>query len=114
MRIRWYARDLNSILPTLTLDLDLISFTRAPTYVNGTVPRAPAFNANVFHLLDIPRMPPIEVNCLVAKFDPATTPIFWRLQVRHVLCRFLKGPDFRYTGACEVLEDEWQGKSRCS
>jgi len=106
-------------LPALNLSgngtaLRIASLDRAdpPDYRPGGVPRGAAFNANVFRLGVSASMPPIPVVCSVAGFDPAQTPIRWRLVCRHVLARFTQSGDYRYRGTCRVLEREWRGESR--
>jgi hypothetical protein len=74
-----------------------------PGYTAGGVPRSD-FNANVFHLTAQPSMPPIHVSCAVDGFDPATTPIMWRLVCRHVMCRYANTRLFRYRSAVETFE----------
>lgn len=95
--------------------LQIESLDRAdpPSYRPGSVPRG-AFNRNQFHLTGEPRMPAIEVRCTAAGFDPAITPIFWRLVSRHVLCRHSNVGSFRYRGSCQPLELEWRGESRAA
>ena len=82
-----------------------------PGYTSGGVPRS-EFNGNVFHLTPRPRMPAIPVSCAVDGFDPAQTPIHWRLVCRHVLCRYQNTQLFRYRSAVETFEAEWRGESR--
>ena len=95
-----------------------------PGYQDGVFPRAQTFNNNSgkdFRITTEPRMPQIKVQCTISGFEPADVPIYWRLRCRHVLCRHWNvggveppathGP-YRYRGQCEVLDDEWQGKSR--
>jgi hypothetical protein len=81
-----------------------------PGYQPGDVPRG-KFNANVFSLTAAPAMPRIPVVCSVTGFDPAQTPIEWRLVCRHVLCRHTNVTRFRYSGASESFEREWRGRS---
>jgi hypothetical protein len=83
-----------------------------PGYADGGVPRRTEFNANVLRLTAVPCMPPIEVRCVVAGFDPASSPIRWRLVCRHVLCRHTNVGQYRYRSACQPLEQEWRGESR--
>lgn len=88
-----------------------------PHYTPNSVPRHETFNANsgaAFRITAEPRMPMIEVRCETLGFDPADSPIYWRLQCRHVLCRHQNQGGYRYRGVCEFLEDEWQGRSRAS
>jgi hypothetical protein len=85
-----------------------------PDYVAGGVPRGVAFNRNTFRLTGTPCMPEIPVKCSVAGFDPATTPILWRLVCRHVLCRHFNTGSFQYRGACEAFQLEWRGESRAA
>lgn len=84
-----------------------------PGYASGGVPRSD-FNGNLFHLTARPRMPPIPVSCAVDGFDPAETPIMWRMVCRHVLCRYANTRQFRYRSAAETFEGEWRGESRAS
>jgi hypothetical protein len=85
-----------------------------PGYRDGGVPRRTEFNANVVHLTGEPCMPRIDVRCAVAGFDPAESPIQWRLVCRHVLCRHTNAGSYRYRSACQPLEQEWRGESRAS
>jgi hypothetical protein len=57
-------------------------------------------------------MPVIPVTCTAAGFDPATTPILWRLVCRHVLCRHTNAGGFRYASAVDIFDREWRGESR--
>jgi hypothetical protein len=82
-----------------------------PGYTSGGVPRSD-FNGNLFHLTARPRMPAIRVSCAVEGFDPASTPIVWRVVCRHVLCRYANTRLFRYRSAVETFEGEWRGESR--
>jgi hypothetical protein len=82
-----------------------------PGYRSGGVPRS-EFNGNVVHLTPRPRMPAIPVSCAVDGFDPATTPIQWRLVCRHVLCRYVNTQLFRYRSAVETFDAEWRGEAR--
>jgi hypothetical protein len=82
-----------------------------PGYTSGGVPRSD-FNDNLFHLTARPRMPAIRVSCAVDGFDPAVTPIVWRLVCRHVLCRYANTRLYRYRSAVETFEKEWRGESR--
>jgi hypothetical protein len=82
-----------------------------PGYRPGGVPRAPEFNSNVLAITATPAMPRIAVQCAVRGFSPAQTPIYWRLQCRHVLARHMNTGNGRYRGASEIHEDEWQGRS---
>src|ERR1022692_1044500 len=88
---------------------------RVPDQTAGGVPRSDRFNTNVFQISTDPRMPAIDMTCQTVGFVPSNdTPIYWRLQIRHVLCRHQPQGNYRYIGACEVLTDEWQGKSRAA
>lgn len=82
-----------------------------PGYTAGDYPRG-TFNKNVGDTLLIgstARMPTIEVVCKVDNFDPAETPIQWRLSCLQVLGRHSNTGNSRYASAVEVLKDEWQG-----
>jgi hypothetical protein len=57
-------------------------------------------------------MPVIPVECAVQGFSPSDYPIYWRLQCRHVLCRHQNQGHYHYSGRCEILENEWQGRSK--
>lgn len=108
--------DFNTLqLPSFALRLEPPLDRADPQgFLDGVYPRQAAFNNNsgaVFRIIAEPHMPIIEVNCLVDGFDPAEFPIHWRLQCRHVLCRHQPQGNYHYRGACEILEDEWQGKS---
>lgn len=81
-----------------------------PGYTPGGVPRGD-FNANLFYLTARPSMPAIRVSCAVDGFDPAVTPIQWRLVCRHVLCRYGNTRLFRYRSSVETFEAEWRGES---
>jgi len=81
-----------------------------PGYTSGGVPRSD-FNDNLFYLTARPRMPAIRVSCAVDGFDPATTPIQWRLVCRHVLCRYANARLFRYRSSVETFHAEWRGES---
>jgi hypothetical protein len=97
--------------------LQITNLDRAdpPGYTAGGVPRSDRFNTNVFQISTDPRMPAIDMTCQTVGFVPSNdTPIYWRLQIRHVLCRHQPQGNYRYIGACEVLTDEWQGKSRAA
>jgi hypothetical protein len=83
-----------------------------PGYAEGGVPRRTEFNANVVRLTSSPCMPLMDVRCAVAGFDPASSPIRWRLVCRHVLCRHTNVGQYRYRSACQPLEREWRGESR--
>ncbi|HXU80201.1 MAG TPA: hypothetical protein VN914_02315 [Polyangia bacterium] len=85
-----------------------------PNYKPGDFPREVAFNGNVKQISAEPHMPVLEVQCSVFGFDPATTPIFWRLQCLHVLSRHYNAGDYRYASLCERLEHEWQGKAKAA
>ena len=84
-----------------------------PGYTPGGVPRSD-FNANLFHLTVEPRMPAIRVSCAVDGFDPATTPIMWRLVCRHVLCRYANTRQFRFRSSVETFGAEWRGESHAA
>lgn len=85
--------------------------TDPPGYTPGGVPRSD-FNQNLFHLTAGARMPAIRVSCAVDGFDPAVTPIQWRLVCRHVLCRYVNTRLFRYRSAVERFDAEWRGESQ--
>ena len=82
-----------------------------PDYTAGGVPRSAAFNRNVLSLTAAASLPPIPVVCDVAGFDPASTPIRWRLVCRHVLGRYHNEGGYRYRGMCTPLDREWRGES---
>jgi hypothetical protein len=82
-----------------------------PNYQPDSFPRD-EFNRNVFRFTAEHLMPEIRVRCEVAGFESASVPIQWRLQVRHVLCRFQAMGNWRYRAASECLQDEWQGQSK--
>ena len=97
--------------------LRITSLDRAdpPGYTDGSYPRSDEFNGNSrdrFNISRTPSMPTIPVYCEVNGWDPADSPIYWRLQCRHVLCRHKNFHHYRYGGVCEVLDVEWQGRSR--
>lgn len=113
--------DANSGLPLLTrrlthgaarLTITNLDRDDPPGYTPGGVPRDPAFNRNTFLITPAASMPTIDVSCAVEGFDPAGTPILWRVVCRHVLCRHTNSGNARYTGACETFEREWRGESR--
>ncbi len=83
-----------------------------PDYQPGGVPRSDDFNRNVYQLTAAPCMPAIPVQCSVAGFDPATSPIYWRLVCRHILCRYCNSGSYRYQSTCETFDREWRGQSR--
>ncbi len=88
-----------------------------PGYAPDSYPRTDAFNNNsgfLFRISAHPRMPVIRIQCDLQGFSPTVYPIYWRLQCRHVMCRHQPGAHYRYTGVCEILEDEWQGTSKSS
>lgn len=85
-----------------------------PGYTQDGVPRGVDFNRNLFRLSPEPCMPGIRVVCSVAGFDPATTPIQWRLVCRHVLCRHSNAGNYRYVSASEAFEQEWRGEARAA
>lgn len=82
-----------------------------PGYLNDSVPRDNAFNGNVLRISATPTMPAIAVECNVIGIDLAVTPIYWRVQCRHVLCRHQNRGNYRYRGACEIHHDEWHGRA---
>jgi hypothetical protein len=96
--------------PQAALRIENLDRADPPNYAAGSVPRG-SFNPNVFQIAAEPRMPRIEVECFVRGFDPATTPILWRLACRHVLCRHVNHGNYQYRGLCDILTDEWQGQS---
>ncbi|MGU3655993.1 M15 family metallopeptidase [Methylobacterium fujisawaense] len=88
-----------------------------PGYRLGGVPRSDAFNGNVFALQSKGGMPTLDIDCEVSGFDPAATPLLWRLQSLHVLCRYRSlGTDAQktphYAARIRRLEGEWRGESR--
>ena len=88
-----------------------LDHSQPPGYTPGLVPRAPAFNENVFAITRRARMPPIEVTCAIDGFSPEETPIHWRLQCLHIPCRHSNIGDYTYVSACERLGAEWQGRA---
>ncbi|MER9133262.1 M15 family metallopeptidase [Mesorhizobium sp. M0768] len=84
-------------------------------YSAGGVPRSNAFNGNVFTLSTKGGMPEIKLSCKIGGFDPAKTPIIWRLQSFHVLGRYQKKGGTKenpnYYAKVVRLGDEWQGAS---
>ncbi|MER9375492.1 M23 family metallopeptidase [Mesorhizobium sp. M0491] len=84
-------------------------------YVDGAVPRTPAFNSNVCEVSAKARMPQIKVQCSTTGFRPEDFPIYWRLQTLDVMCRFKKvkkgevGIPANYTDRVVPLSDEWVG-----
>lgn len=84
-----------------------------PDYQSGKYARG-AFNRNVLRISADATMPVIEVRCAHHGFDPETTPIFWRFQCLHVLGRHSNQGSYRYAGAVERLEGEWQGTSKAA
>lgn len=77
-------------------------------------PRAEQFNRNVLSITSIPKMPEIEVRCNVVGFDPAVSPVHWRLQSLYVVGRYRKvsgGSMPHYRSRVLALPDEWTGKS---
>lgn len=95
-----------------TLQISNLDRTDPPGYRAGGVPRATPFNGNVYRLSAAPCMPAIPVVCSVSGFDPAVTPIEWRIICRHVLSRHMNAGGFQYKGSSESLEREWRGESR--
>ncbi|MGO7301406.1 hypothetical protein ACCS72_33960 [Rhizobium ruizarguesonis] len=87
-------------------------------YKAGGMPRASTFNKNVLTLPVEGGMPELKVVLKIAGFDPATTPIIWRLQSLHVLGRFhRKGgtkTEPQYWAKVVPLCDEWRGESRAA
>src|SRR5262249_51321829 len=86
-----------------------------PPYRPGGVPREPEFNANVVTLKPDPAMPAIGLECEIAGFDPATTPIRWRLQTLYVVGRYRKvssGENAHYRSRVLSLGDTWTAASR--
>lgn len=117
---KFVGADKGIILPTRNLGdgghrLQLTSFDRAdpPDYKPNGVPRSPKFNGNVLTISASGKMPIIKVSCEVTGFTPnATTPIYWRLQTRHVLGRFKNVGNYRYESRVVPLEAEWTGSSQ--
>jgi len=95
-----------------SLEIQNLDRSDPPGYRPGGVPRSADFNRNLFHLGSAPCMPAIPVQCAVAGFDPATSPIYWRLVCRHLLCRYRNTGAYRYQSICETFEREWRGQSR--
>lgn len=95
-----------------SLKIENLDRNDPPAYFPGGVPRGITFNRNVYQLTAEPCMPAISVECSVAGFDPSACPIYWRLQCRHVLCRYRNTSQFRYESACETFQREWRGQSR--
>jgi len=58
-----------------SLEIQNLDRSDPPGYRPGGVPRSADFNRNLFHLGPAPCMPAIPVQCAVAGFDPATSPI---------------------------------------
>lgn len=100
------------IVEPFVLRIQNLDRSDPPDYKPGSVPRSASFNYNVFEISSTPQMPEIAVSCYIFGFDPAETPIYWRLQCRHVLCRHQNQGSYRYRGECEILEAEWQGQSK--
>ncbi len=75
------------------------------------VPRGSSFNRNVFSITSQPNMPSIKVECGISGFNPAVTPILWRLEAAHPTCRYSNMGHYTYQAACEMFKREWQGKS---
>lgn len=75
-----------------SLGLQIKNLDRAdpPQYVPNGYSRIAAFNRNVFKLTGTAAMPPINVVCDARGFDPGTTPIIWRLQIRYIVGRYQK------------------------
>ncbi len=117
-RTDWDSDVFNTlVLAQFRLRIANLDHNDPPGYASGAVARGNDFNANSgepFRISAEPRTPVITVRCEVEAFDPASEPIYWRLQCRHVLCRHQPQGNYRYRGACEILEVEWQGKSRSS
>jgi hypothetical protein len=99
-------------LTTAGATLRIANLDRAdpPGYKPGDYVRGP-FNSNVFAITAEPCMPLIGVQCETAGFDPATTPIEWRLVCRNILCRHTNSAGYRYKGATETFDREWRGCS---
>lgn len=115
-RVDESSEEFNTIAsPRVALRIDApLDRVDPPGYVSGRILRQNRFNLNTgaaFRLTAEPRMPVIDVNCAITGFDPRESRIYWRLQCRHVLCRHQPRGNYQYRGACEVLEDEWQGHS---
>lgn len=110
------ARSGGNTLQTAGPALQIANLDRAdpPGYRAGSVPRAPAFNANVLAITGTPAMPPIAVRCTLRGFAPRQTPILWRLQCRHVLARHINTGDYQYRGRTEHHELEWRGESNAA
>lgn len=96
----------------MSLSIQNLDHADPPGYVPGGLPRSSEFNKNIFTLSPQPCMPPIPVQCSVAGFDPATSPIYWRLVCRHILCRYRNAGSFRYQSTSETFEKEWRGQSK--
>lgn len=115
-RTDWSSNNFNTlVLGRFRLRIANLDHKDPPGYAPASVPRGNTFNANsgqAFRITALPRMPEIPVECEVNGFAPSVEPIYWRLVCRHVLCRHQPQGNYRYRGACEILEDEWQGKSR--
>jgi hypothetical protein len=83
-------------------------------YQAGGVPRAAAFDRNVFAFTDDPKLPTIPVVCDAIGFDPAATKIVWRLQTLYVVGRYKKlsgGSSPHYRSRVLSVGDIWTGAS---
>jgi hypothetical protein len=85
--------------------------TDPPGYSINAFPRTTAFNNNSYSITADAQMPAIPVRCKIENIDLTSRPIHWRLQCRHVLCRHANQGSYQYSGVCDILEDEWQGRS---
>ncbi|TCA23611.1 hypothetical protein E0H70_28165 [Rhizobium leguminosarum bv. viciae] len=104
------ARNLND--SGLHLQLSNLDRSDPPNYTPNGVPRDAGFNKNVLAISADGKMPPIEVTCDIAGFTPsASTPIYWRLQTKHVLARFKNVGNYHYQSRVVQLESEWTGSS---
>jgi hypothetical protein len=100
-----------------TFSLEISNLDRAdpPDYTAGSVPRSAQFNRNVFALTNTSGMPRLDVVCTVRGFDPAVTPIIWRLETSYVVGRYEKtnhsDADPEYKSLVESFHDEWTGEA---
>ena len=103
-----------------------ISHAAPVEYTMGGVPRAEQFigegtRQNQLVIKSQPRgprntvgMPLTEVKVACRGFDPAATPLFWRLRSRHVFGRFRNAGGYRYDTELYELGAQWQGSSRAA